>query len=190
MRYRRRGFSLVEMVIVTLLAAMLFALVYDFFIGGQRILTSTGRKVSAIGSTHRRFEDLRQRLECCQWAWTPGPGQGKEGALGSPILYVDATEYDFDPGQGTLFVATEPQPGRLRDLRFSGGDAFLRKFAISSGSTGATPTGKPAFRECSTLVSKVYLEAQAEEVRERNHVYESRHHWAVKGPPVHYGFRR
>lgn len=189
---RIRGFTLVELVLASALIALFLIFVYEFFIGGRKTMVSTDRKVDAIGATHLRFEEIRHDLAVGQWAWAPAlPDEGKKEELklgGGPMLYIEGREYSFDAATGKLSVAGIPRSGTFEDLRFYGGDDFLVKFEISCDRSGIPATGKPSWRECSTLVSQSFLEPQAAEVRERNHVHEDGHAWCIMGAPIHYGW--
>lgn len=85
-------------------------------------------------------------------------------------------------------MAGRPRSGEFKDVRFWGQEEFLVKFSVSCDCAKLPPTKKPVYRECSTLVSKVFVETQAENVRARNHVFEESHLWCVMGAPIHYAF--
>jgi len=85
-------------------------------------------------------------------------------------------------------VAGRPRSGTFKDVRFWGQEDFLVKFCVSCDCARLPPTHLPRERECSTLVSKVFVEAQAEEVRYRQHVFEEGHAWCIMGAPLHFAF--
>ena len=70
-------------------------------------------------------------------------------------------------------MAGRPRSGKFTDVRFYGQNNFLVKFAISCSKAALPKTRKPVHREESTLVSKVFVEAQAEDSRARNHIFEA-----------------
>lgn len=195
-RGRRAGLTLVEMLFTTLIFLFLFLMVWYFFRAGRSVLDSTERKLDATQITHVRFEHLRHDLERAQWAWAapadqehPAADPARRPLEGGPLLVAEGREYFFEAGTGRLLVAGRPTPDAYRDVRFSGQSQFRIQFLLSTDKSGEPGSGKPAFRERSTLLSKVFVEPQAEEHRERNHVWEDDHRWCVQGGSIHYGFR-
>jgi prepilin-type N-terminal cleavage/methylation domain-containing protein len=203
MHRSRRAFTMVELMVSSALVALFLILIYNFFIEGRRTMESTERKVDAITQTHRRFEEVRHDLECSRWAWIPPQESGEaEGAMraddtlarvdramgGGPLLYAGGREYAYDRRKHQLFVGGVARSGTFYDVRFWGQPEFVSKFAVCCSRVAAPSTRRPEFRECSSLLSKVFVEAQAEEVRARNHVHEAGHAWCVMGAPIHYGF--
>ena len=153
-------------------------------------MESTKRKIDAISQTHRIFEELRHDLSTAAWAWTPEVEQETKLNLGaSKILYVDGKEYVFSPKERVLYVEGKPRSGSFREVCFWSQEGYLSKFCVACDRSKLPPTRRPKFRECSTLVSKVFLEIKAENQRSKNHVYEESHAWCVMGAPIHYGFK-
>jgi len=188
----RRAFSLIEVVVASLLIAIVVFFVLTVFSRGRATIDSNARKLDAMTTVHAKVEELRHVLLTCGWAWTPSADDAGDPPGGSRLLYVDGREWAFDGDSSRLFVDTTARPGILRDVRFFSSRPFVVTYGVSCSRTAPVhddaeaPTGR-ADRERASLVSAVFLEAHAAEVRERNHVYERSATWDVNGPPIHYG---
>jgi hypothetical protein len=172
--------TLIELLFASAMFSVLMLMVWLFFRSGQRNLRSTENKLNAIRRTHIRFESLRHDLEQSPWAWAAPEG--------GHVLVAGETEYFFSPETSRLHVGGKQVPGKYQDVRFFGEDRSRVKFLLTCNRASQPRTGSPGFRERSTLVTKVFLEAQAENLRERHHVWEEGHHWCVGGASIHYGF--
>lgn len=197
---RRAGVTLIELLFAMAIFAVLFVMVWGVFRQGRRQVTSTHRKLDATRDTHLAFELLRHELEGTPWAWA-APVPVIDTATGQPLppgappppgttrtLVAGGREYVFDGDSGRLTVDGQARPGEFSDVRFWNQPEFLVKLLLRKDESRPANTGMPAARERSTLVSKVFMERQAEEVRHRNHVWEAGHRWCVKGGSIHYGF--
>jgi hypothetical protein len=105
-------------------------------------------------------------------------------------LFVDGREFLFDPASGLLNVEGEPRRGSMSDVRFSTRAGFLVRFVLSCDRTALPPTGLAPHRERSTFVGEAFLQAQAEELQARRHVWEVEEVWATRGLPLRYPVSR
>lgn len=183
---RRRALTLVELLCSAVLLLGFLGMLWSFFRSSRRNIESTERKVDASFRTHVRLERLRHDLETAPHVWV-APGDREDALGGGHYLLAGAREVLFEPDSGTLVVGGRDVPGEFEDARFYGQDGFLVKVAITADHSRPSNTGRPGFRERSTLVTKVFLENQAEESRERNHVWEDEHPWCVGGDSLHLG---
>ena len=80
-------------------------------------------------------------------------------------------------------------PFEAHDVRWYAQPNAVIKCLISTDHSSACPrTRLNPHRERSTLVSKVFVEPQFEELRHRNHIWEGDHAWCVNGASLHYAF--
>lgn len=200
MNHRRRGVTLIELLFAMLLFAVLFLMVWSVFRQGRSQVASTRKKLDATRTTHMAFEALRHELDGSPWAWAPpvpvyDAAQAVALAPGAPpppgvkrSMVAGGHEYVFDEENGELAVNGRARPGKFSAVRFWNQPDFRVKFLLRADESGGARSGMNPVRERSTLVSKVFLENQAEEVRHRHHVWEEDHGWCVAGGSIHYGF--
>jgi prepilin-type N-terminal cleavage/methylation domain-containing protein len=200
LRRRRRGITLIELLFAMAIFAVLFLMVWAVFRSGQRQVASTRKKLDATQVTHMAYEALRHELEGSPWAWAPpvpvyDVSQARSQAPGAPppagvkrSMVVGGHEYVYDADSGKLAVNGRDRPGIFGAVHFWNQSDFRVKFLLRADESGGAKTGMNPTRERSTLVSKVFLENQAEEVRHRHHVWEEDHGWCVAGGSIHYGF--
>lgn len=186
----RGGMTLVETLLAVALFLTFFLMVWSVFRGGNRALARNQRKLDGTQATHVRFEALRHRLEAAEWAFTPGrePQGNQPGVGGCNTLVTNQGDAHFESGEGQFRVGDQTSSHRYGDIRFWSQDRFRIKFLVQSAKPPGQPIGSNPAVERSTLVSKAFLEAQAEEVLERHHVWEEAHGWCVNGASIHYGF--
>lgn len=211
-RRRRQAFTLVEMLLSLTLVGLLFVMTWHVFLSGRRSLESTKRKVEATMASHVLFEYMRHDLECAEWCFGAGAPDsydpsGRNSQLGgshritmgrggnAPGSFAPTAVkkiYSNNPagsqGPGGLFIGAGNLPFETRDVRWYAQPNAVVKCLICTDHSKQPENKTNPVRERSSLVSKVFVEPQFEELRHRNHIWESEHAWCVNGASMHYAF--
>lgn len=104
----RRGFTLLELLVATILMAMVVIGAWSIHTGGWRSMIVTQKKLGAIRGAHLLFEVMHRDLKGARTLLVaprvPDPATGKPGAS---IILIDGKEYVWDPVTGVLIVGGE-----------------------------------------------------------------------------------
>jgi hypothetical protein len=201
-RQTRHAFTFVELMVAAGVLAVLGVAIVQLTGTGWRRIESTERKLTAAKRSHDRIEELRGTLATARWAWVVPPPDEPTAKPedGSPLIYVGravkspgpgrpkekAVEVAYDRDAHELAISGKAVPGALDEVRFVAAKPHFVKLIVRTDEASAA-TGL-AHREKSTLVTGVYLQAQAEEEEFEAFAWEEDHPWCTRGKALHAGF--
>lgn len=191
----RRGFTLLEMLVATLLMALVVIGVWGIHTGGWRSMLVTQKKLGAIRGAHLLFEVLHRDLKSARTLLVaPRVPDPATGAPGPTIFLIEGKEYVWDPVTGVLTVAGQRWVlGLFEEIRLEQrprGLVMVRIVGLAdeaaqegpSGPDGIGGTGRTVVEAAVTVDSLRTREAYPSVVEENR----SLHGFCEGGDPIDY----
>lgn len=191
----RGGFTLVELLIATLLTVLVLVGVWLIHSGGWRNMLLTQKKLGAIRGAHLLFEILHRDLKGARSVLVaprvPDPATGKPGPT---IFLIDGKEYVWDPRTGILIIAGERWVlGLFEEIQLEQhprGLVKVRIVSLAEEAAQAGPTGVDGFGGGGRTVVESWVTVDTLRTREAypSVVEENRasHGYCEGGEPIDY----
>lgn len=194
-RRRASAFTLVEVLVSTLLTVLVLLGAWTINVGGWRNMLLTQKKLGAIRGAHLLFEVMHRDLKSARSVLVaprvPDPATGKPGPT---IFLIDGKEYVWDPNTGVLVVGGERWVlGLFEDIQLEQrGRGLIRVRIVSLADEAAQPgpTGEGGFGGGGRTVVESWVTVDTLRTREAypSVVEENRavHGYCEGGSPIDY----
>ena len=165
MMRQRRGFTLVEVLVVSVLLVVLLGLVYLFQRSTVRTMQSTESKEDAVRTSHLVYELIHHQLLNAKSHWCPknisdSYEVDKEG--GVPLLFLDNGMLSFPEKGSVLYVDGKVVKKGLSKVKFFRRENHLVPFLVAVDRARQPKSGR-AFREQSMLFGAHFMQLEADE---------------------------